>query len=136
MKKILSVAASLILFACTISQKPATISSAYDHLGDIKLFLSTTEQKEEDEVIERLKSNDVDSSQIKLVLQTMVSTPNRKLTGLQPNLKFKMNGNHKCLVCSGESIKKPILFIVLQQHSDRGVIHRPLLGTQNHIKFT
>ncbi|SVD08104.1 uncharacterized protein METZ01_LOCUS360958, partial [marine metagenome] len=92
MKKILPTFILFIIFACAIEQKPATILPNYDHIADINLFLSTTDRKVEEQVLERLKLNDVDSSQVKLSLHTGVQVSNRKPTGLQPNLKFKMNG--------------------------------------------
>ena len=114
MKKILFIFIFCIFFACTFAQKPETIAQAYDHIADIKLFLSTTDQKVEEKVIERLKSNDIDHSQIKLVLQTMLPTSNIKHTGLHPNLKFKMNKKvYSYALYVPESVKPNMPMIVV-----------------------
>ena len=101
MKKIYSgqfiknISFTLILFSslsCATSQKLETIESSYNSAADIDLFLSTNDKKTEDQVLERLKLNNVNSSQIKKILQTTLPKTSQNKTGLQPNLKFKMAG--------------------------------------------
>lgn len=120
MKKILLVLILFIVFACTITQKTETIAPSYDHIADIKLFLSATDENAEDQVLERLKSNDVDSSQVKMVLQTMLPASNRKPNGLQPNLKFKMNGKTYSYALYVPESAKPNMPMIVLMHGMGG----------------
>jgi len=82
----------LATLACTAAQKPEIIGSPYNSAADIDLFLSTSDKKTENQVLERLKSNGMGSVQIKQLLRATLPTSNQNPTGLQPNLKFKMKG--------------------------------------------
>ena len=66
---------TLILFSslsCATSQKLDTIESSYNSAADIDLFLSTNDKKTEDQVLERLKLNNVNSSQIKKIYWVII----------------------------------------------------------------
>lgn len=69
MKKILIVFSLLTVIACTATNKQKTVGSNYDSEADIGLFLSTSDETLENQVIDRLKSHDVDSAQIKQLLR-------------------------------------------------------------------
>ena len=90
MKRILLVFILFNLLACTTAQKPETNLPSYSHIEDIKLFLSTADEKVENQVLDRLKSNGIESPQVKIVLQQMHQIPTGKSTGLQQNLKFEL----------------------------------------------
>jgi len=120
MKKNLFIFIFFVFSACTIAQKPETIALAYDQIADINLFLSTTDQKVEEQVIERLKSNDIDPSIIKLVLQTMLPTSNIKPTGLQPSLKFRMHGKTYSYALYVPESAKPNMPMIVVMHGMGG----------------
>ena len=57
---------TLILFSslsCATSQKLETVESSYNSAADIDLFLSTNDKKTEDQVLERLKLNNIKNGQ-------------------------------------------------------------------------
>ena len=91
-KNILLTLTLLSSLSCATSQRLETIGSLYNSAADINLFLSTNDKKIEGQVLERLKFNNVNSSQIKIILQTALPKTSQSSTGLQPNLKFKMAG--------------------------------------------
>ena len=59
MKKILLVFVLFNFLACTTAQKPETNLSSYNHIEDIKLFLSTKDKIVENQVLDRLKLNGI-----------------------------------------------------------------------------
>lgn len=80
------------VLACTTVQEQETTAPSYDVMAEVELFLSTKDTVVEDQVLERLKSNNVGPSLVKPLLQAMLPTSNQKPTGLHPNMKFKMRG--------------------------------------------
>ena len=96
MKRTLLVCILFIFLSCTTAQKPETSSLSYNHLEDIKLFLSTADEKVEGQVLSRLKSNGIESAQVKLSLQQIHQIPNGKPSGLQSNLKLNYQVAHPC----------------------------------------
>ena len=80
----------LTVFACTVTKELTTVERAYDSVADIGLFLSTSDENVENQVIDRLKLHDVDSAQIKQLLRTTFSAPSNNAAGLQSNLKIKI----------------------------------------------
>ena len=80
----------LTVFACTVTKELTTVEGAYDSVADIGLFLSTSDENVENQVIDRLKLHGVDFAQIKQLLRTMFSAPSNNPAGLQSNLKIKI----------------------------------------------
>ena len=114
MKKILLIFILIDFLACTTAQKPETSISPYSHIKDIKLFLSTKDKKVENQVLDRLKLNEIEPPRVKLVLQQMHQVSNEKPTGLQPNLKLKMSGkNYSYAIYVPESAKPNMPMIII-----------------------
>ena len=90
MKKILIAFSLFTVIACTATNKQKTVGSTYDSAADIGLFLSTNDETLENQVIDRLKSHDVNSVQIKQLLRATLSGPSQNHKGLQSNLKLKI----------------------------------------------
>ena len=80
----------LTVFACTATKELTTVEGAYDSVADIGLFLSTSDENVENQVIDRLKLHGVDFAQIKQLLRAMFSAPSNNPAGLQSNLKIKI----------------------------------------------
>ena len=79
-----------IVVACIATNKQKAIDSNYDSAADIDLFLSTSDETVENQVIDRLKSHDVDSAQIKQLLRATLPRLSQNPKGLQSNLKVKI----------------------------------------------
>jgi len=79
-----------IVVACIATNKQKAIDSNYDSAADIDLFLSTSDETVENQVIDRLKSHDVDSAQIKQLLRATLPRLSQNPKGLQLNLKVKI----------------------------------------------
>ena len=79
-----------IVVACIATNKQKAIDSNYDSAADIDLFLSTSDETVENQVIDRLKSHDVDSAQIKQLLRATLLRLSQNPKGLQSNLKVKI----------------------------------------------
>ena len=79
-----------VIVACTATNKQKAIDSNYDSAADIDLFLSTSDETVENHVIDRLKSHDVDSAQIKQLLRATLPRLSQNPKGLQLNLKLKI----------------------------------------------
>ena len=77
-----------IVVACIATNKQKAIDSNYDSAADIDLFLSTSDETVENQVIDRLKSHDVDSAQIKQLLRATLPRLSQNPKGLQLNLKL------------------------------------------------
>ena len=90
MKNTLIAFTLLTVFACTAIKELTTVKGAYDSVADIGLFLSTSDENVENQVIDRLKLHGVDFAQIKQLLRTMFSAPSNNPAGLQSNLKIKI----------------------------------------------
>ena len=90
MKKILIAFSLFTVIACTATNKQKTVGSNYDNTADIGLFLSTNDETLENQIIDRLKSHDVNSVQIKQLLRATLSGPSQNTKGLQSNLKLKI----------------------------------------------
>ena len=59
MKNTLIVFTLLTVFACTATKEITTVEAAYDSVADIGLFLSTSDENVENQVIDRLKLHGV-----------------------------------------------------------------------------
>ena len=90
MKKILIAFSLFTVIACTATNKQKTVGSTYDSTADIGLFLSTNDETLENQIIDRLKSHDVNSVQIKQLLRATLLGPSQNTKGLQSNLKLKI----------------------------------------------
>ena len=90
LKNTLIVFSLFIVVACTATNKQKAIDSNYDSAADIDLFLSTSDETVENQVIDRLKSHDVDSAQIKQLLRATLPRLSQNPRGLQSNLKVKI----------------------------------------------
>ncbi len=108
---------ALILSAfvsCTTVHEPETAAPSYDVVADVELFLTTADKKVETQVLERLKSNNVSSSQLKPLLLATFPTSNRKPIGLHPDMKFKMRGKtYSYALYIPESAKPKMPMIVI-----------------------
>ncbi|MCL0045088.1 hypothetical protein M1N16_02535 [Nitrospinaceae bacterium] len=91
MKNILIAFTLLTVLACTTATKPTTVRTSYSSAADIDLFLSTSDENIENQVLDRLKSHGVDSVQIKQFLRATLLVSNDNPVGMQSNLKLKMN---------------------------------------------
>ena len=109
---------ALILSAvvsCTTVPEPETVAPPYDAVADVNLFLATTDEKTEARVLERLKSNNVDSSQLKPLLSAALPTSSRKPNGLHPDMKYKMSGktySYALYVPESATAKMPMIVIM------------------------
>ena len=90
MKNLLVAFFLFAVIACTATNKQTTVGSIYDSAADIDLFLSTSDETVENQVIDRLKSHDVDSAQIKQLLSATLPRLSQNPKGLQLNLKLKI----------------------------------------------
>ncbi len=81
-----------MVLACTTVQEAEIVAPSYDAVSDVGLFLTTTDTEIEAQVLERLKTNNVSTSQLKPLLLATLPISNRKPTGLHPNMKYKMRG--------------------------------------------
>jgi predicted peptidase len=90
MKNILIAFTLFTVLACTVTNKKTMVGSTYDSTADIDLFLSTGEESVENQVLDRLKSHNVDSAQIKQILRATLSASSQNSRGLQSNLKIKI----------------------------------------------
>ena len=97
MKNTLIAFSLFIVVACTATNKQKAIDSNYDSAADIDLFLSTSDETVENQVIGRLKSHDVDSAQIKQLLRATLPRLSQNPKGLQSNLKLKIEYTKKLL---------------------------------------
>ena len=91
LKNILIAFTLLTVLACTTVTKPTTVRASYNSAADIDLFLSTSDENIENQVLDRLKLHGVDSVQIKQFLRSTLTVFNQSPVGLQPNLKLKIN---------------------------------------------
>ena len=91
MKNTLIAFTLLTVFACTVTKELTTVERAYDSEADIGLFLSTSNENVENQVIDRLKLHGVDFAQIKQLLRATFSAPGNNPVGLQSNLRLKLN---------------------------------------------
>lgn len=91
LKNILIAFTLLTVLACTTVTKPTTVRASYNSATDIDLFLSTSDENIENQVLDRLKLHGVDSVQIKQFLRSTLTVFNQSPVGLQPNLKLKIN---------------------------------------------
>jgi len=84
-------------------------------VADVNLFLATTDEKTEAQVLERLKSNNVDSSQLKPLLSATLPTSSRKPNGLHPDKKYRMRGktySYALYVPKSATAKMPMIIIM------------------------
>ncbi|SVD97122.1 uncharacterized protein METZ01_LOCUS449976, partial [marine metagenome] len=120
MKSTLLVFVLFNFLACTTAHESETNLSSYSHIEDIKLFLSTKDEKVENQVIDRLKLNGIEPPRVKLVLQQMHQISNGKPTGLQPNLKLKMSGKNYSYARYVPESAKPNMPMILILHGMGG----------------
>ena len=120
MKRILLIFILFDFLACTTAQKPETNVPSYSQIEDIKLFLSTANERVESQVLDRLKLNDIKSTRVKLILQQMFQISNRKPIGLQPNLKFKMSGKTYSYALYVPESAKPNMPMIVVMHGMGG----------------
>ena len=90
MKNILIALTLFTVLACTSTKKQKTVDPAYNSKADIGLFLSTGDKNVENQVLDRLKLNGIDSAQIKNILLATLPASGQNTFGLQSNLKLKI----------------------------------------------
>ena len=90
MKNILIALILFTVLACTSTKKQKTIDPTYNSKADIGLFLSTGDKNVENQVLDRLKLNGIDSAQIKNILLATLPASSQNTFGLQSNLKLKI----------------------------------------------
>ena len=121
MKNLLVAFFLFAVIACTATNKQTTVRSIYDRAADVDLFLSTSDENVENQVLDRLKSHDVDSAQIKQLLGATLPVFNQGSVGLQSNLKLKINEKtYSYALYVPESAKRNIPMIVIM-HGMGGV---------------
>ena len=114
LKNVLIAFTLLTVLACTTATKPATVRTSYNSAADIALFLSTSDENIESQVLDRLKSHGVDSVQVKQFLRPTLPLSNQNPVGLQSNLKLKINEKtYSYALYVPESAKPNIPMIVI-----------------------
>jgi len=99
MKNILIVLTLFAVLSCTSTKKQKTIDPTYNSKADIGLFLSTSDKDVENQVLDRLKLNSVDSAQIKSLLLATLPASSQNPAGLQSNLKLKIKQKNIHMNC-------------------------------------
>ncbi|MCH8158062.1 MAG: hypothetical protein IID18_10005 [Nitrospinae bacterium] len=78
--------------ACATAEGPGSLTPSYNAMVDVDLFLSTDDPAMEQQVLERLQSNNITASTVKSLLKATLHKNNGAPVGLQPDQKIKMNG--------------------------------------------
>jgi len=119
-KKILIAFSLFTVIACTATNKQKTVGSTYDSAADIGLFLSANDETLENQVIDRLKSHDVDSVQIKQLLRATLSGPSQNPKGLQSNLKLKIKQKQYTFALYVPDLVSPDMPMIVIMHGMGG----------------
>jgi len=120
LKNILIAFTLLTVLACTTATKPTTVRTSYISAADIALFLSTSDENIESQVLDRLKSHGVDSVQVKQFLRSTLPLPNQNLVGLQSNLKLKINAKTYSYALYVPESAKPNIPMIVVMHGMGG----------------
>ena len=120
LKNVLIAFTLLTVLACTTATKPATVRTSYNSAADIALFLSTSDENIESQVLDRLKSHGVDSVQVKQFLRSTLPLPNQNLVGLQSNLKLKINAKTYSYALYVPESAKPNFPMIVVMHGMGG----------------
>lgn len=120
LKSVLIAFTLLTVLACTTATKPATVRTSYNSAADIALFLSTSDENIESQVLDRLKSHGVDSVQVKQFLRPTLPLSNQNPIGLQSNLKLKINEKTYSYALYVPQSAKPNIPMIVVMHGMGG----------------
>ena len=120
MKNTLIAFTFLTVLACTATKELTTVGGGYDSVADIDLFLSTGDESIENQVLDRLKSHDIDPGQIKQLLRVKLPVSSQNPVGLKPNLKLKMNRKSYSYALYVPESAKPNMPMIIIMHGMGG----------------